>query len=290
MNGRAQHLFEKLETASDGSFVATALLDATRDTFLIDHRLRGRPILPAVIGLELMVQAARAAGGATSRIPRVSDFNVHQAPRFQDDEQRAIRVVVRPNGHGHAVSVVSDLVNLKGQVVERDRLLMSAGVDFRATPAPVEPFREAPLPYFPWPYADDAPMYHGPSLRRLQETFCQYDGGWAKLIAPDPAELAGQRATSDWITPSALIDGCFVGCGIFDLVMFELRIDIPQGFQSLEVLRQPRPGERCSSRFKFLRITPENAWFDLVMYGEDRTPILRVREYRTIFFHKVALG
>jgi acyl transferase domain-containing protein len=276
-------------TKEHGSYWALAQLDAGRDVFLLDHKLRGRPILPAVVGLELMAQAARTVCGAESASLRLTNFNVHQALRFQDDEQRTVRVNVRPSGQGWSASIVSDLVNLKGQVVERDRLLMSADVEFAAGQEPVEPFRDAPLPYFPWPYNDDAPMYHGPSLRCLKETFCQHDGGWARLIAPEGNELGGPRS-SGWITPSALIDACFVGCGIFDLVMFELRIDIPQGFERLDVLRQPRPGERCNSRFKFLRITPENAWFNFVLYGEDRTPILRAHEYRTIFFHKVPLG
>ena len=143
--------------SENGSYSALALLEAGRDVFLRDHKLRGRPILPAVVGLELMVQTAQAACGTPPTALRVNNFNVHQALQFQENEQRTVRVIARPAGQGCSTSVVSDLVNLKGKVVERDRLLMSADVEFASSPTPVEPFRDAPLPYYPWPYLDDAP-------------------------------------------------------------------------------------------------------------------------------------
>src|SRR4029078_10634222 len=54
-------LVERIESTESGD-AAQMLFDPASDGFLIDHKLRGRPWLPAVVGLEAVAEAASLRG------------------------------------------------------------------------------------------------------------------------------------------------------------------------------------------------------------------------------------
>jgi len=100
-------------------------------------------------------------------------------------------------------------------------------------------------------YKSDAAIYHGPPFRCLKGVYCQYDGGFGRLIASELGELGGARQGSTWIVPGALLDGSMVACSTFMYAMFNGRVEIPQGIDRLRLGRHPRAGEECILRFYF---------------------------------------
>jgi hypothetical protein len=111
----------------------------------------------------------------------------------------------------------------------------------------------------------------------------QYDGGWGRILAPPPGEIAGSRGDRGWVLPVALLDACVVACGSFVYLQFGGRLEVPHGFKRLALYRQPREAESCTLRLRYRGHQERHGFFDFTLYGEDRTVILEAEGYRTVF-------
>jgi enediyne polyketide synthase len=152
--------------------VAEADLSVDIDRYLADHALGGVPMLPAVVGLEAMAQAAAAVSGrapATGQQPvQFTDIRLDRPITVPADGKQTVRVAVLARDDG-AVDVV----------------LRSAETGFAAShasgrvapavPPPAVPPPAALLPVSEVPGRDDrltglygGLLFHGPRFRRLR--------------------------------------------------------------------------------------------------------------------------
>ena len=276
-----QPLIEWVE-CRDGAYIAHCVLDPSRDPLLLQHRMNGRPVLPAVGALELFAQMASAIEPATP-VHHLLDVDIHQALRFPSEEPREIQLMAKPCPEGWSMKLVSDVRHRNGTVLDAERVHVTGRVirDSMTLPLGIE-FEPPRFPPYPMEYPDNAPMYHGPALRTLKRLLFQRDGGWAELVAPNKAELAGPRPASGWILPCAMLDGTLVASSIYSLFMCGPRIEIPSGFERLDLLRDPLDGEQCVARLMFQANDERHSWFDFVLFGADGTPILKCRGLRNV--------
>ena len=119
-------------------------------------------------------------------------------------------------------------------------------------------------------------------LRCLKQWAIQYDGGWARIVAPALAELAGPRPASGWILPPAVLDACLYACGSFCFLQFGGQVEAPQGLDRLAWTRQPREGESCILRFYFRGRDQRHSCFDFTLFGDDQRPLLEARGFRMV--------
>jgi acyl transferase domain-containing protein/acyl carrier protein len=261
-------------------WVAELRLDPSADPFLREHRMNGKPLLPGVMVLESLAQAAAAVTGRC--VTAIRDVEIAEGMAFSTAEPLRARIELTRTAGGLACALLSEFRDRQGRVVTADRQHARGIIELGEpaawdTPAPGQP----PAGWFPNRHSADALLFHGPPLRCLKDCSFQYDGGWGRLVAPPLAELAGPRSDAGWILPPALLDGCLYACSAFVYVQFGARVDIPSGLERLEVVRQPRPGETCIVRFHFLGRDDRHGRFDFALFG-DGGPILRVQGFRTI--------
>jgi hypothetical protein len=254
----------------DGVTAVNFLLDPLADRFLVDHLQYGRPLLPAVMGAELIAQAAIAAGLAES-VGEIRDFAVERPCTFPTDAARELWVEVSAGGEARGLAAVlgpdgrptgTDRVHFRGVAVGGPAAAFTADVG------------EPTFPFNPMVYQESAPMRHGPSFRTLDGLFLDRNGGWGRLTAPRGAGVAAPRGDRGWTVPAALLDGVIVGCAVFSYILCGRRVEIPVKFERLRIAARPTPGEACTARMLFRSQDPRETVYDLVVAGADGRPIL----------------
>lgn len=262
-----------VEPRGAATWVAFAL-DPTRDRFLLEHKQFGRPLLPAVMGAELIAQAAAAAGAGGGEI---RDFAVERPIGFPVDQPREIRVEVGPAAAGRReVRGWAGMLNGEGRTAGEDRVHVSGAV----TTGPVDPITatldEPPFPYNPMVYQDDGPMWHGPTFRTLTGLFLDRTGGWGRLVATDADAVAGPRGAAGWTVPVAILDGCIVACAVYSYILCGRRVEVPVRFDRLRIAAQPQRGEKCTVRMRFRSQDQRESVYDLVLFGADGRPLVAI--------------
>ncbi|MBX3437197.1 MAG: polyketide synthase dehydratase domain-containing protein, partial [Planctomycetaceae bacterium] len=77
---------------------------------------------------------------------------------------------------------------------------------------------------------------------------------------------------------------CLVACGSFVFLQFGGAVEVPYGFERLEWIRQPRPGETCIVRTFYRGRDAQHSRFDFTLFGTEDEPLLKAVGYRTIRF------
>jgi hypothetical protein len=254
----------------------TVRLDPTTDRFLLDHLQFGRPLLPAVMGMELLAQAAIAAG-ACGDVQEIRDFTVERPIAFPTNQARHVRVEVAAAGEGAVEAVGWVASSMADGQPAAGRSVAIRGIVSTAAAAPIlEAKSEPPLPFNPMVYADDAPLWHGESFRTLTGLFLDRSGGWGRLVAPAAEIVAAPRGARGWTVPAALLDGCIVACAVYSYVLCGLRVEVPVKLERLRITDRPRVGEICIARLLFRSQSPRESVYDLGLFGDDGRPILAV--------------
>lgn len=277
-----------------GSVVAECLFDPRRDVFLLEHQFEGAPILPAVIGLEALAEAA-LLGVAPQTAFTLEEARIHAGLRFQGSSPRPLRaqVTVQAAAQGHYVArLLADHLSRSGGLSEPGRLYVAA----KLSTAPIgrAPDEIAPPPALAWQPmryldgpgagtgAEARRVYHGPALRTLKQLCGDGQRAWAELLAPSAAEsLRPERPDAHWRLPAALLDGCLVACGAFARAHLGL-LSLPDGFERLTVHKLPQPGQRCRLQLELLRREELHLGFRFTLRDETGEPLLWAEGYRAV--------
>jgi len=268
-------LVERVESRSDATWVSFRL-DPTSDRFLIDHLQYGRPLLPAVMGAELLAQAVRAAHGG-AEVGEICDFVVERPIAFPVDAAREVRVevgAVTPTGveaRGWTGVVAAD-----GRIAGEDRVHVRGRIMLGQPERIDAVLEQPPFPFNPMYYQEDAPLRHGPSFRTLDGLFLDRSGGWGRLVSQHGDGVALPRGSKGWTVPVGLLDGCIVACAVYSYILCGRRVEIPVQFERLRVPSQARGGEKCTARLFFRSQDARETVYDVVLFGDDGRVILAV--------------
>ena len=261
---------------SDARTDVRFILDPTADRFLTEHRQYKRPLLPAVMGAELLAQAVVAAGGC-GHVEEIRDFVVERPIGFSTDEPREIRVDIEP-GTRDTMIARGWATTRDAQGRDRDAPRVHVSATMLTTPA--EPIAarldELLFPWNPMVYQDDGPMWHGPSFRTLTGLFLDRSGGWGRLVAPDADTVAHPRGAAGWTVPVAILDGAIVACAVYSFILCGKRVEVPVRFDRLRVVGRAVAGETCRVRLFYRSQDPLQTVYDFVIFGADGRPLVAV--------------
>lgn len=268
---------------SASRLLAELRFDPVHDPFLVQHKFEGKPLLPAVIGLEAMIEAASLAA-TDGRLAKVRDFEILAPLRFRDGTPQAVRVEVTVQGAAAECRLVG--------TDDKQTLYQTARVEWSRSPVVLEapPPGQPPFPYNPMQYADgaQAQLVHGPLFRGLKALMLMRETGWAKVTAFAADNLAGARRGSRWFLPVATLDSCLVACGVDLFVLMAKRVEIPQRIGELQWSRLPEPNEACVLRLFYRGSDDRHTSYDLVLYGAAGDVVLTVKGYRGVRTSKEA--
>ena len=243
------------------------LLDPEKEVFLKEHRLDGRPMLPLVISLELLCEAALP--------PRPGPFSLRQVEalnglKFASSQPVKVRVAPQPDG---SLRLLSEMRARDGTVLDLSRPILQGRVCAEARPLQAAPSQ----PGAAWRRAEynqeHSRFHHGPAFQVLRRVTVSGAQAWACITAPAQAELAPGRA-GPWKIPAAVLDACLVAVGYLAWEE-QAAINAPAGLQELLCYRAPAPREEC-----FLQIQSRGQdHYDFQLFGREGELLLAVFGY-----------
>jgi NAD(P)-dependent dehydrogenase (short-subunit alcohol dehydrogenase family) len=276
----AMPLVEKIGPLDGRGSEAEIVFDPTVDPFLIDHQFRGRPLLPAVIALEAIAEAARLAAGKP--VAAIRDVQLLEGLPFHTERKIAARVRAIPAGDNRLTcELVSDFRNRADKLIQKDRVHVRATVELINQPMPLSMTMGAvPTEWRPFRFDNIGPMRHGPTLHGLTGTTFDERGGWGQLVSLPLSALGGTRVGRDWLVPATLLDAAFYACGTHAWFHANGAFTLPSSLELVRLGRMPSDHEKCLVEFTCRELRPEHAIYDFTIFGEDRSAILRVEGHR----------
>ena len=273
------------------TMTAEVHLDPVQDVFLAQHRFKGRPLMPVVMTMEVLAEAAALLFEGQRVVTALKDISIQNGLRFHTDEMQRPRIHAAARGTGEVdLRFTCDFHNRHGKLLLADKPYLSAVAEVADQAEPLS--YELPEPPAQWNDVwypeEDIVIYHGPAFRRLRQiTFKDLEDwgaedSWGRLVAPEPQEIGANRAGSGWMTPAALLDSCFFACGIILWVKRKGVIAIPDGIERIRLGRMPRVGESCIVHVRDRERLEKHAVYDFTIFGEDGSVIMRVDGYRNV--------
>ena len=283
----------------------TVTLDPLRDRFLSEHLVGGKPTLPFVIALEMMVEAAKHAGEGQP-IRMIRDAEAIHALKFATEDAIAVEVLPkkpdptdRSGDSDRSVStwsICADLRRLDGRVVQAsrehfhasvvssDRSVMpdritlnhmeSRGDDLFQIPSHRQITTVAYL-------ERDAAVFHGEPLRTLHKIAIDESGEAVGVItAPSPVQLGGERRPADgWSIPCAVMDGMLYACAMLAYAI-SARASLPVRFGCIHLGRLPDPGEPLYVLIRATSKDEKGMTLEADLIGLNNEQLLSIRDYR----------
>jgi hypothetical protein len=265
-----------------GELVADIPLDPTVDAFLIQHRLRDKPLLPVVVGLEALAEAAKLFGGQ-----RAVEFrNVQMLDGLLFHTDRAVTAMVHATAESNGAidcRLTCDFRNRNGGLIQKDRPYLRATVEIGAGQSNAANVVAAPpASWTDFTYPDDSAVYHGPAFRGVNGIACDRAGGWGRIAARPLSELVGPQRAAEWTIPSCVLDAALYACGIHLWMHGQGAISLPNSIGRLRLGRSPRDGETCLVRFVCREIANDAAGYEFTVVGEDGALIVAAEDYRKV--------
>ena len=244
-------------------------LDPSAHPFLDDHRLDGVPLLPAAMAAELIFQMASRSTALIEKSSLI-DFEILKAVMVTDGGTTKLDIQY---DHGNSSIAMyqdgSPHPSIRAKIAPRDDLL-------NGLPRP----STCPFPLYPAIYFESSSLRHGVTLRSLKGTYFERNGGWAELLAPDPAAVLGHFYSEEIHTPVALLDGCFYACGLYAYFLCGQRIERPAGFKRLTLWADVKADQPCWLRFALIDQTPDYSLYDIRLFNSAGDILLEVERLR----------
>lgn len=264
--------------------VATLILDPTREVFLQEHRLDDRPLLPIVVGMELLAEAAAKFAGRGS-VVALEKVEALQGLRFFTDRPQEVRIRVNRKDRSNIdCELLADFCARDGKRIEADRCYLKGSVVVDGQPSkwPGKRVVVRSEAWQPVQYPQrGSKMYLGPPLRCLKRIQVQGNAAVGQISAPALVEIAGpQRNVEGWLIPSAAIDACLFAVGILGWTSVAPGATLPVSFGRVELGRKPQPGEACTVEVHFVRREGKLAVFTFTLFGDDDNVLVHVEDYR----------
>lgn len=267
--------------------VSTVTMDPAAEIFLAEHRLDDKPLLPVVIGLELICEAAARLAGER-QVVAVRNVQALSGLRFHTDTPQTVRVQSAFTSAANvAVEIAADFHARNGRLVEPNRKYLAASVEIG------DPLSN-PISRVPqnsngeWHLVEYPPrgskFYLGPPLRCLRKIRMARQISWGRIVAPSLVELAGSgRSVRGWIVPCAALDACLYATGLLAWHQVQAGPSLPESIGTLRIASMPHPGEACLVESRFLDRTERHATFAFTLFGSDGRVILDVENYRVVW-------
>jgi hypothetical protein len=253
-------------------------LDPDSQPFLDHHRIDGTPVLPGVMGLEAMAEAARLAYPEL-HVVSLEAVDFHAPFKFYRDEPRSVTVQVTYDADGEDVLGHCRVLGTR-MLVGRDEPEVTThftGTVRLRSGAPGEG-REREVPLAETGVVEASTIYgtyfHGPAYRVLKDAW-RAEGLVAGRFAVDlPANH--EPADRPTLVSPRLVELAFQTAGLVEIATAE-RMGLPFGFERLELLR-PANGEVESAAV--VRPRPEGG-FDVEVADVEGRVVLALEGYRT---------
>jgi len=257
------------------------ILDPARQPFLYDHQINGTPVLPGVMGIEAMAEAARLIF-PERHIGAIEDVNFHSPFKFYRSQPRTVTLRVDFSAEGEDIIANCRLVGarmLHGQTepeitthfTSRVRLIAN-----RLQPQKIGAVAGPPNGH-KVSAADIYRLYfHGPAYQVIESSWRQGDevvGLFASNLPPNHEPDSART-----LVLPRLIELCFQTAGMWELAT-KARMGLPFRVGKLSILKQP---DTTSTRLQSVVIPRADGDFDAYVVDDKGEVYLALYGYRTM--------
>jgi len=265
-----------------GGLVVETTLDPTEQPFLYDHQIDGTPVLPGVMGIEALVEAATLIFpdfhvGSVENVDFASPF------KFYRSEPRTVRL--------HAL-----FEKQNGDVVANCRLVGERKLHGREEPEVTTHFTarvrlltkaprsskgarvEAPTEASRLESGDIYKLYfHGPAYQVVENSW----RAGAEVMGTFNNNLPANHAPSDLpeLVAPRLIELCFQTAGISEMAG-NAAMGLPHHIDEVEFLK--RPSRKSKQQYYAAVSSDEKGAFDARVIDDEGNVYLTLRGYRTM--------
>jgi malonyl CoA-acyl carrier protein transacylase len=260
-----------------GKTIYSRHFDVKKDLGLDHHRINGVPVLPGVLGIELMAQAARQH--FSQEIFELEDVEFKLPLKMFRDEP--VEVCVEIVWHENRARVELTSV-FQGPKKSMKREHFKATIILNA-----EPSLAPALPNFiDKEYSDitiqDAykRYFHGPRFKVMKELLSWNKSSLISALVHDRPVWMDKIDHGDFCTLPLVREGAFQTAGLFEMVHYD-RMALPAGVKKIVLRRQP---EFTEAVYTFIRKNTEAGSglnFDLWSLGSDGEIIDYMEGYQT---------
>jgi malonyl CoA-acyl carrier protein transacylase len=233
-------IFDRSEKTETGMRY-TVSFDPKVDLGLDDHRVDGIPLLPGVLGVELMVQGLKMHLGES--VSELRDVRFQKPVKFFKDEAMDIIIEVQTLQDGHAkASLNTELTTPKGKVIARTHFVADAFIGERLEVNRVLPDR-LEMPRDPRLTRSDiySRYFHGPRFQVIGDVSRMGEDGVEIEPLTERPEWVGNMSHDEFMTVPYLREAGFQAAGLWE--MAELgRMGLPAGIDTLH-LGEPIPAD-----------------------------------------------
>ena len=264
-------LLDSLVFEGDVAVMGRAL-SADRDAWLLDHAIDNVPVLPGVIGVEMMVAAAMAAV-PTGRFVGLEDVRFDAPLKLHGDEPVQVEVRAVPAEDGAVrCTLASRRLARTGRALHTQHF--SAVVQLEAMPL-LTRLKPAFLPEETLAARDIyLRFFHGPRFQVLEGVDALALGGLMARARVEHAMIAEGLVTSPLVLESA-----FQAAGLHRLVIDGV-LALPAAMDAVEPVRAVRDGEQLEVTVQ-RRGSAEAPVYDIDVDGTDGR-VLTVRGFRMV--------
>lgn len=271
--------------------VAHRTIDPRKDQWIQDHVVGGTPLLPGVLGVEMMVEAA------TLLVPGfhfrgIEDLRILLAVKILKGRPATLRVRARAFSSGHdferrvQVRIESDFTGAGGVTI-KDRVHYEGAVIL--TRSPMSPVRakeiprigSAPLMRMDQLYGGGALLPHGPVFRVIEALQDVTDSGALAVVRPIEETLLFHNLNGHLLATSPLArEAGFQVAGLWAMLK-RRSFALPHGCRRLEHFGAPPWGKRLLA-IATARETNGSLEYDIEIAGEDGLVYDRMEGYYTV--------
>jgi hypothetical protein len=222
-----------LRSGKNGEVELIRALDETLDPYLQDHRLDGKPVLPAAMATELMAEVAQK-GWPEWEVVSIRSFNVLKGIVLEDGTQE-IRIAARPE-------VASSQEDAKMEVNVEISLLDHSGPPCYRAMVKLGKLFPPPLLYDPAVFSELRPfsmtveeayrhwLFHGPSFQGISSIEGISEEGIYSILRPSsPTEFFRRDVAGQWVIDPVLLDSAFQLAILWERAHFNMT-PLPSGF------------------------------------------------------------
>lgn len=207
------------------AFEVIRTLDVAHDRYLDHHRLDAKPVLPAAVAMEFMLETAQA-GWPEWQAAAIRDVQVLQGVKLDGDQPRQIRIVAKssskaaPNGEGFSLELTIADPN-KPRVLN-----YRAVVDMRKQ-LPTAPTYQLPslLQTFPLSVAEayNQWLFHGPIFQAITTIAGMTGTDFVAEARPSNPQLAIHEGIhGDWLLDPVVVDAALQMSILWSRAQFDM--------------------------------------------------------------------
>ena len=289
---------KQLERSSDRiAFQVT--VDPKKDTFLLDHQVRNRPILPAVVAMEMMAEAAMLTGN-TLPLKAIRNLKINRGMSCTVDDPYRLTVTAKKKETQNEppawqVKITGDYYNPKGVLINESCPYFCCELVFANREMKTE--KLPPQGKLRWvveyPEFGTFPIYHGATLRGLKHVdFDNHDFLIGKINCISQKSLFQSRwdkthdVNQSVVLNPSLIDACLYASGVLHGIGNVGTSILPDYFEEFEIGKGAiSPDEECTVFVESqgdikLPMGYRNMIFNFVLCNNAGEIIYRVKGFR----------